>query len=383
MKLSSFVKLKNSLKKGTFFLKITKNKSLPSVLSANTIFLGKKDSSLDNNKFLFTSILESEYKLCKNDYDIIIPDKMSYLDEGDVIKLDTEKGFLKTMYRRNSSHNSFLITERCNSFCLMCSQPPKDIDDSYLAEDIIKTIPLIDKETSFLGITGGEPTLLKEKFIEIISMVSSYLPNTSLQVLSNGRNFKNINLCNDLALVSNSNFQICIPLYSDVSHIHNFVVQSEDAWNETIQGILNLKRFNQKVEIRVVIHKQTFNRLPELATFISKNLGFVDHVALMGLEMMGFTKANIDDLWIDPLDYSKYLIDACKILETFKIPTSIYNHQLCLLDKSLWKLARKSISDWKNIYMKECDKCLIKNDCGGFFASAIFKHSENIKAFYE
>jgi hypothetical protein len=37
---------------------------------------------------------------------------------------------------------------------------------------------------------------------------------------------------------------------------------------------------------------QTFARLPQLAEFIVRNLTFVDHVALMGLEITGFTCAD-------------------------------------------------------------------------------------------
>ena len=305
---------------------------------------------------------------------------MSYIDEGDILRIDLQRKTIKSLYRKKSLHNSFLITERCNSHCLMCSQPPKLANDDFLADDIIEAIPLINRDAEFIGITGGEPTLLKDKFLKILSLISSYLPKTQLDVLTNGRNFKDFALARDVSLSSNTNLQLCIPLYSDVSDIHNYVVQADDAWNETIKGILNLKRLNIKVEIRVVLHKQTYSRLPQLCEFISKNLGFVDHVALMGLEMMGFTKINIADLWIDPKDYQKELIEACEILERFRIPTSIYNHQLCLLDKSLWCYARKSISDWKNIYMEECDNCEVKDQCGGFFASAIYKHSSKIKA---
>ncbi len=41
----------------------------------------------------------------------------------------------------------------------------------------------------------------------------------------------------------------------------------------TIEGILNLKRCGVRVEIRVVIHRETYKRLPELARFIARNLG--------------------------------------------------------------------------------------------------------------
>ena len=38
--------------------------------------------------------------------------------------------------------------------------------------------------------------------------------------------------------------------------------------------------------------------------WFARNLPFVDHVALMGLENTGFALANQERLWIDPLDYA-------------------------------------------------------------------------------
>jgi len=265
----------------------------------------------------------------------------------------------------------------------MCSQPPKEINDDYLVDEILEAIPLIDRDTKYLGLTGGEATLLGEKFIEILQTLKNHLPETTIDTLTNGRNFKDFTFARKVSEVNHPSLTFCVPLYSDVSEIHDYVVQSKNAFNETINGILNLKRLNQKVEIRVVLHKQTYERLPQLCEFICKNLTFVDHVALMGLEMMGFTKANIKDLWIDPRDYQSQLKEAALILEKFKIPFSIYNHQLCLVDQYLWPYCRKSISDWKNIYMPECETCTKKNECGGFFASAKFKYSNNIKPFQE
>ena len=116
-----------------------------------------------------------------------------------------------------------------------------------------------------------------------------------------------------------------------------------------------------------------------LAEFLTRNLLFVDHVALMGLEMTGFTKANIDDLWIDPADYADELRQAVGILDRARVKTSIYNTQLCVLDRSLWPFARRSISDWKQEYMPECTGCGAKDQCGGFFSSAMLRYSEHIK----
>ena len=135
------------------------------------------------------------------------------------------------------------------------------------------------------------------------------------------------------------------------------LVQADGAYDETIRGILNLKRCSVRVEIRVVIHRHTYARLPALARFIARNLQFVDHVALMGLELMGFAKSNLEDLWIDPVEYQRELREATVALSMAHIRTSIYNHQLCVLDPDIRRFAVRSISDWKNEYMPECNGC--------------------------
>jgi His-Xaa-Ser system radical SAM maturase HxsC len=172
-----------------------------------------------------------------------------------------------------------------------------------------------------------------------------------------------------------------IPLYADVSEIHDFVVQADGAFDETIRGVLNLKRCRQKVEIRVVLHKQTYERLPNLAQFISRNLLFVDQVVLMGLEITGFTKANFDALWIDPIEYVNELSEAVQILQDSRVNVRIYNHPLCVLPPHLHSVSVKSISDWKNEYQRECEPCTRKQECGGFFATSKRPISESIKPF--
>ena len=150
------------------------------------------------------------------------------------------------------------------------------------------------------------------------------------------------------------------------------------AFEETVLGIHNLARYGVPVEIRVVIHKQTYRRLPTLAEFIARNFPFAAHVALMGLEMFGFVHRNFDELWIDPHDYQAELVQATETLFLSGLNTSIYNHQLCVLDRQLWPFASKSISDWKNIYLDVCQGCDVRDECGGLFQSAAKKHSHHI-----
>ena len=107
---------------------------------------------------------------------------------------------------------------------------------------------------------------------------------------------------------------------------------------------------------------------------------FVDHVALMGLEPIGFAKMNAARLWIDPLEYQAQLGEAAHTLARAGVTVSIYNHQLCVLDRGLWPFARQSISDWKNEYLPECVNCAARHQCGGFFSSGMSMHSAHIRA---
>ena len=310
---------------------------------------------------------------------IYLPKSFDYLAAGDVVHFAPERGQFAVLYRKQARHQTFLLTERCNHYCLMCSQPPRDIDDTWIADVLMRAIPLVDPGTPDIVFTGGEPTLLGDGLFCLIRKCQEHLPNTGIHILSNGRTFADATFTEQYASISHPDLMVGIPVYSDLSQVHDYVVQADGAFDETIRGILTLKRFGQRVEIRVVIHKQTYERLPQLAQFIARNLRFVDQVALMGLEITGFTRANLDALWIDPVDYRAQLTEATEILSANRVNVSIYNHQLCVIDRAIWPYARKSISDWKNEYMPECDGCSAMSQCGGFFSSAKLRHSEHIR----
>jgi hypothetical protein len=68
---------------------------------------------------------------------LVIPKQFAYLADGDILGVTASKRRFRTMYRRASAHNSFLVTERCNHYCLMCSQPPREIGDRWLLDEIV------------------------------------------------------------------------------------------------------------------------------------------------------------------------------------------------------------------------------------------------------
>jgi len=308
---------------------------------------------------------------------VYAPPHLEYLDSGDVVMLNPS-GMVNVLFRRSSPINTVLMTEQCNSFCLMCSQPPKLDNDSYRVGVILRLLELVDVGAVELILSGGEPTLLGEHFLAILAKAERRLPGTAIHVLTNGRRFKDAKFAAAVADTHHHDLMLGIPLYSDIDARHDYVVQARGAFDETVRGFYNLARAGVRLELRVVIHKQTYERLPHLAEFIGRNLPFVEHVALMGLEMFGFTPRNLPDLWIDPVDYQAQLEDATLSLAMRGMTVSIYNHQLCTLPRTVWPFARRSISDWKNVYLAECTACGVRNFCGGFFQSATKKHSAHI-----
>ena len=363
---------------------ITKNVDLPDVVRKKYALMIDSEKPVKGKDFgahLVFGDEDGNHNLSSLNNIFYLKDHFKFLSEGDIIKIDY-KGWLNSLFRINANANSILLTERCNHRCLMCSQPPKEKDDSWLLKQTMELIEIIPKTTSQIGFSGGEPTLYGDGFVKLLDKSKKYLPETGLDVLTNGRSFSDKNFALEVSKVDHPNCFFGIPLYSHDPEIHDYVVQSEGAFDETISGIINMKKFGQKIEIRIVIHKETINSLVSTCEFICRNLLFVDHVALMGLEITGYTRANLEKLWIDPYDYKQELSEAVKILNKYNVTASVYNHQLCLLNKDVRKNYVKSISDWKNEYIEECEKCSRKSECGGFFSSQKkYRYSNKIKAF--
>jgi len=349
-------------------------------LDQHTFLLVDNDIlNLPETQFLGILTTNPKYQLINNENVVFNIPTLEHLCDGDIVSVGND-GNINTLYRVNSQHNTLLATERCNSNCLMCSQPPRDKNDIPLLYQIHKQlIPLIPKECRELGISGGEPTLMGKLFFSLLEQIRYELPETEIHILTNGRSFAWYELAEKVWEINNPRMMFGVPVYSDYYQIHDHIVQAENAFYQTILGLQNLSRYNQRIEIRIVLHKLSISRLVKLSQYIYKNLPFVEHIAFMGLEYIGYTPFNIDKLWIDPYDYQSELSESVHYLADKGMHVSIYNTPLCVLPESVWDFARKSISDWKNDYLPECNKCDKLNECGGLFTWNLKKHSEYIK----
>jgi MoaA/NifB/PqqE/SkfB family radical SAM enzyme len=130
-------------------------------------------------------------------------------------------------------------------------------------------------------------------FIAVLALCRDVLPETAIHVLSNGRAFASTEIVDAWSRVRHPNLMVGIPIYSAVDTVHDYVVQANGAFDETVLGVLKLKDKGQRVEIRVVLHAITAPRLFATTQWLARNLPFVDHVALMGLENTGLQSRTI------------------------------------------------------------------------------------------
>ena len=350
-------------------------------LSSSELFVGRVLSKKDENREI-TVVLEgkdlttNQSKLFNlHSFDKIEDNSISNITGLSDLEIDdiisVKKSKIRSVYRTKSTNNFIFATIRCNSNCLMCSQPPIDIDDTlenYLIWDY--TIDLLDSSPKHLTITGGEPTLLGERLVLLINKILDKFPDLLITILSNGRMLALNSTIDMLTYIKlKKNVVFAIPLYSDVYKFHDHIVQAKDAFHQTCLGIHKISSVGFPVEIRIVLHKLSNPRLLSLSKFIHKNFPFVYHITFMGLEIIGYTKANKSELIEeDHIMAEKKLIASLKFLSSWKYNVSIYNTPFCQIPESLWGYAKQSISDWKNSFKPECEKCLLKKDCSGFFS---------------
>ena len=103
----------------------------------------------------------------------------------------------------------------------MCSQPPRDVDDAHLIEELIAAVPLFDPSTPELGITGGELTCWA-KIIELLN--KNYLPRSAVRI--DKRPDSKRNLVRKIAELQHLDLMFGIP-HSDIVE-HDFVVQAKE-----------------------------------------------------------------------------------------------------------------------------------------------------------
>lgn len=312
-------------------------------------------------------------------FDLTI-DSVDTMRPGDVFLHVANGDLVQLISGDIDEENSIVVTNECNLRCLMCPQRALDHQDHHninlcalrLGPDGLKSI----------GLTGGEPTLPRTRFLEIIRTCRKRFPSAVLSVLTNGVLLSDEAYVAEIVAEVPDRVLFHIPLYADNQILHDAIVGGPGFFR-TIRGIYNLYSHSVAVEVRLVIMKQNVARLESTADYIGRMMPFASHVAFMGIELEGAAGRYEEFVWPEPSEYMATLERSVTRLERQGLSVSVFNLPLCLLSPQLRRFSRKAISSWKVAFAGCCKHCVAQAACGGFFESTRHRYSRLVSPIVE
>lgn len=291
------------------------------------------------------------------------------IDDGD-IAIVNNGNMLRVILSRRANHNTVLVTERCNNLCLFCSQPPKRANDDWLLTQSALAIAAFDYD-GVVGVSGGETLLYGDEFLAFLDFVIENSSGTTLHVLTNGRRFSDSRYAKQIKQrCERLNITFGIPLYSSRQGVHDHLVGSRGAFDETVRGLINAGNLGINIELRFIPTKTNCHDLPNVVEYVGRIFSNINQISIMGLESVGWARKHWDELFIPFETYSRHLIKSVEVASRSGLNVVIFNYPLCHLSNELWSYSVQSISDWKNYYPEQCDSCSKKSLCAGYFSSS-------------
>lgn len=292
---------------------------------------------------------------------------LGMLENYDCIYID-KRGILNRLFSVSSDDNALVLTSKCSSNCIMCPDSEahrrRGVYDLRFICGIINHLP---DDTSFLTVTGGEPTLIGEGFFTVMSMLKDRLPYTKFLLLTNGRAFCSHDFVRKFLKCRPQKIRIGIPIYGGRAEVHDSITQTPESFAQASAGIKNIISAGCETELRVVVSKLNYKYMDELADYIIHNFKKLAAINFMGLEMLGNAAKNRDHVWIDYKTAFKSARLAIKKLIMAGYDVNLYNFPLCCVDPDYWPICCRSISDYKVRYCSDCGECMVKAICGGIF----------------
>lgn len=278
-------------------------------------------------------------------------------------------GKLKVLSTADRPDRTLYTTGLCNSNCIMCPYSERFRLNSQLESLNLlnRFIELMDPQAEYICITGGEPTLLKDGFLDLVEHVNSHFASPILHILTNGRTFSYKSFFEAYRRRRPYQTLLGIPLHAAEASLHDAITQTPGSFHETRRGVDNLYNAGERIEIRVVTSKLNYKDLASLSHMIAERYPYCQHVCFMGLEMMGNAMINRKEVWCNYDTLWPYIREACEILVAAGVNIQLYNYPLCVINQSLQPLYHRSITPSKIEYLPECDSCSRKRECGGFF----------------
>lgn len=272
---------------------------------------------------------------------------------------------------------------RCNSHCVMCTNMDSFIratDRHYDLEAQLRKLRRFaatrDKrvyvrngdQADYVLFTGGEPTI-HPHFLRLMAEFRKALPRLPFCLLTNGRTLAYPSFARRLLAVVGVPFSAAIPVHGHDAAAHDAVTRSPGSFSQTLDGLRNLFRFRrpgQEVEIRVVLHKRTAQRLERTLDFLLEE--FPDthlyRLSLIHFEMEGQAEKNFERIRLSLGECVARIESSTGTLARFH-DFRLYHFPLCVLPQALRARARRTLPRNDIRFLRRCRSCRARASCAG------------------
>ena len=310
-----------------------------------------------------------------------------------------KKGFIHNDQKKpfhSGKYFSLRLGYACNNNCVMCYFYDKlGTAADISTEEAKKNILLAkQKNASVLTLTGGEPTMRKD-FLYLISYANKIgIPYIVVQ--TNGRMFYYDEFVKKMSNIKNLEF--LVPVYGHNEKIHDDITRSPGSFNQTIQGIKNLLKYDQKFIAKTVIMKSNYKYLPDIVKLLT-DLN-VKHMTITPVCIPNNASNRIRETVPRFKEATPYLYKALETSDKKKLKISLGSIALCLIkeyenlvsekigfknmiakdpSKKLResKVPKNATKDFQNkTKLKKCRKCKLFSKCGGIWKGYIKMYGE-------
>ncbi len=258
----------------------------------------------------------------------------------------------------------------CNNNCLMCTTlrpgySERVYNQTKKTSDLKRIIDSLNPKLHNFCFTGGEPTIRPDIF-ELVSYVLDKLPDTRINLITNGRMLAYKNFTEKLISLGLKNY--IIPLHAHAPELHDFITQANGSFEQTVKGLKNLLKYDVDVELRIVVHALNYVYLKELAEFINLNFKGISRIVFIYFDLTGTANANRNRLIVNQSKVIPYLENAVDFLASKRCDVRIYHIPLCLLRPDYRKFAEwRTVGERRITFTKECAMCSSKSQCSGIW----------------
>lgn len=285
------------------------------------------------------------------------------------------------------------ITRNCNQECRFCSNPPSGQDDISFEKLKEKVKDYERKDYDGLILSGGEPTLYP-KLTEIIKYSNSI--GLDCRIITNGQktaDYKYLKKLHEAGLKD-----IHVSIYSHEDKIQSYLTKKKDSLDNIKKTLDNLRDFDIKVNINIVINKKNSDHLFNLARFLLKEYSFISHFVFNNLDPANERTNKHKELIPKLSDFEVELHKTLTYLQKKEITFRVERVPLCYLSDFEFcstetrKIVKSEIRPIDFLDEKEeliqrkffyekpkrCNRCSLNSICAGLYQMDKFYESREL-----